>query len=216
MKSILIADNQDISKAGLLYLLNSVKNIGEVSEADSKKELLLQVSKKQDCVVVLDYVSFDFTGAEDLQIISSRYKSVHWVLFSDELSSDFLRQLLFNSDSFSVIFKDSSKEEIVSALSMAVRSERFICNRASNQLLGKQIVQVDLLEKVLTNTERDVLRSIALGKTTKEIATERFSSIHTITTHRKNIFRKLDVNSVHDATKYALRAGILDSAEYYI
>lgn len=216
MKSILIADNQDISKAGLLYLLNSVKNVGEVSEADSKKELLLQVSKKQDCVVVLDYVSFDFTGAEDLQIISSRYKSVHWVLFSDELSSDFLRQLLFNSDSFSVIFKDSSKEEIVSALSMAVRSERFICNRASNQLLGKQIVQVDLLEKVLTNTERDVLRSIALGKTTKEIATERFSSIHTITTHRKNIFRKLDVNSVHDATKYALRAGILDSAEYYI
>jgi DNA-binding NarL/FixJ family response regulator len=193
-----------------------VKSVGEVSEADSKKELLLQVAKNQECVVVLDYTTFDFTGPEDLQIISSRYKSVHWVLFSDELSSDFLRQLLFSCDCFSVIFKDSSKEEISTALTMGVRGERFICNRASNQLLGKQAVQTDIQDKVLTNTEREVLRLIALGKTTKEIATERFSSIHTITTHRKNIFRKLDVNSVHDATKYALRAGILDSAEYYI
>ena len=213
---VIIADNQDITKAGLLYLLNTVKGVGELSEAESKKELLLLVSKKQECMVVLDYTTLDFTGVEDLQIISSRYKLVHWVLFSDELSSDFLRQLLFNSECFSVLFKDSSKEEIVSALTMAVRKERFICNRASNQLLGKQPIQADIQEKILTNTERDVLRMIALGKTTKEIATERFSSIHTITTHRKNIFRKLDVNSVHDATKYALRAGILDSAEYYI
>lgn len=216
MKSILIADNQDITKAGLLFLLNSVKGAGEVSEADSKKELLLRLSKNPECVVVLDYTAFDFTGPEDLQIISSRFKSVHWVLFSDELSSDFLRLLLFSSDRFSVIFKDSSKEEIVTSLSLAIRNERYICNRASNQLLGKQAPQADVQEKVLTNTEREVLRLIALGKTTKEIATERFSSIHTITTHRKNIFRKLEVNSVHDATKYALRAGILDSAEYYI
>lgn len=216
MKSILIADNQDITKAGLLYLLNSVKGVDSTTEADSKKELLALLSKNQDAVVVLDYTSFDFSGPEDLQIVSSRYKSVHWVLFSDELSSDFLRLFLFNCDSFSVVFKDSSKEEIGSALSMAVRGDRFICNRASNQLLGKQTVSVDVQDKILTNTEKEVLRLIALGKTTKEIATERFSSIHTITTHRKNIFRKLDVNSVHDATKYALRAGILDSAEYYI
>lgn len=216
MKSILIADKQDLSKAGLLYLLNSVNGVGEASEADTKKELLIHLSKDQDVVVVLDYTSFDFTGPEDLQIVSSRFKSVHWVLFSDELSSDFLRQLVFSCTCFSVIFKDCTKEEIVTALNMATKNERYICNRASNQLLGKQNILVDNQDKVLTATEKEVLRLIALGKTTKEIAQERFSSIHTITTHRKNIFRKLDVNSVHDATKYALRAGILDSAEYYI
>lgn len=216
MKSFLLADKQDLSKAGLLYLLNTVKGIGEVSEADTKKELLACLAKEQDTVVVLDYTSFDFTGPEDLQIVSSRFKSVQWVLFSDELSTDFLRQLLFSCSCFSVIFKDCTKEEIVTALSMASKNERYICNRASNQLLGKQPVAMDVQDKILTNTEKEILRLIALGKTTKEIATERFSSVHTITTHRKNIFRKLEVNSVHDATKYALRAGILDSAEYYI
>lgn len=54
------------------------------------------------------------------------------------------------------------------------------------------------------------------GKTTKEIAAEKNLSFHTINSHRKNIFRKLGVNNVHEATKYAMRAGIVDLAEYYI
>ena len=53
-------------------------------------------------------------------------------------------------------------------------------------------------------------------KTTKEIASERFSSVHTIMTHRKNIFRKLDVNNAQEAIRCALRAGIIDVMEYYI
>ena len=72
-------------------------------------------------------------------------------------------------------------------------------------------------EKInLTKTETEILKEIALGMTTKEIAEKRFSSFHTVNTHRKNIFRKLGVNNVHEATKYALRAGLVDSAEYYI
>ena len=68
----------------------------------------------------------------------------------------------------------------------------------------------------LTKTETEVLKEIALGFTTREIAERRFSSFHTVNTHRKNIFRKLGVNTVHEATKYALRAGLVDAAEYYI
>lgn len=57
---------------------------------------------------------------------------------------------------------------------------------------------------------------IARGKSVKEIAAERFSSTHTIITHKKNIFRKLGVNNVYEATKYAIRAGIVEMMEYYI
>jgi DNA-binding NarL/FixJ family response regulator len=65
-------------------------------------------------------------------------------------------------------------------------------------------------------TEREVLRLIALGKSVKEVAAERNSSIHTITTHKKNIFRKINVNTIYEATKYALRAGLVEMVEYYI
>jgi DNA-binding NarL/FixJ family response regulator len=68
----------------------------------------------------------------------------------------------------------------------------------------------------LTATEREILKSIALGKTTKEVASERYLSVYTVMTHRKNIFRKLRVNNLHEATKYAMRAGLVDMAEYCI
>lgn len=71
-------------------------------------------------------------------------------------------------------------------------------------------------ENRLTPTETEILRDIALGLTTREIAEKRYSSFHTVNTHRKNIFRKIGVNNVHEATLYALRAGLVDSAEYYI
>ena len=68
-------------------------------------------------------------------------------------------------------------------------------------------------DHLLTQTEKNILKEIALGKTTKEIAAEKNLSFHTINSHRKNIFRKLGVNNVHEATKYAMRAGIVDLAE---
>ena len=76
--------------------------------------------------------------------------------------------------------------------------------------------QITQEENRLTPTETEILRDIALGLTTREIAEKRYSSFHTVNTHRKNIFRKIGVNNVHEATRYALRAGLVDSAEYYI
>ena len=72
------------------------------------------------------------------------------------------------------------------------------------------------VDQVLTNAEREILKEIATGKMTKEIAADRNISIHTVITHRKNIFKKLEVNSVHDATRYAIRAGIITVNDYYI
>jgi len=215
MRRVILADKQDISKAGLLYFLNLSKEANVIEEADTKKELLKQLAEAPDALIVLDYTLFDFSGPEDLLILSERFKSTHWILFSEDLSDEFLRTLVLNCYSFSIIFKDCSKEEICSAIDLAFKNERFICNRASNQLLGKRTVS-DIQDNILTVTEKEILHSLALGKTTKEIAADRFSSVHTITTHRKNIFRKLEVNTVYEATKFALRAGIIDSAEYYI
>ncbi len=72
------------------------------------------------------------------------------------------------------------------------------------------------LPKKLTSTEREILRLIALGHSVKEIAAMRCNSEYTISTHKKNIFSKLGVTNAHDATKYALRTGIIDLVEYYI
>lgn len=215
MRTLVIADNQDITKAGILYLTDKMPEVGLVTEAADKKELLRLLVRYPDAVVLLDYTLFDLNSADELIILQERFKRISWILFSEELSEDFIRRIIFSSETFSIVLKDSFLEEIRMAIFSAFRSQRFICNRINN-LLSDRKTGLQKEHPVLTSTETDILKSIALGKTTKEIAAERYSSIHTITTHRKNIFRKIEVNNLHEATRYALRAGIIDSAEYYI
>lgn len=219
MREYIIADNQDISKAGMMFLLSKQKDVAILLEADNKAELIQQLRMYPQAVVILDYTLFDFAGADELIVLQERFKKADWILFSDELSMNFLRQVLFSSMAFGVVMKDNSKEEIVTALQCASRKQRYICNHVSNLLLSGNAssgTAPAIEDHLLTPTEKNILKEIAQGKTTKEIAAEKNLSFHTINSHRKNIFRKLGVNNVHEATKYAMRAGIVDLAEYYI
>lgn len=217
MRNIILADNQDITNAGIRYLLQNNADVTEIIEANHKKELLKLMTEKPESLVILDYTLYDFESVNELIFLQSRFEHVDWILFSDELSDEFLRLLLFNTNSFSVLMKDSSIEEIGTALKEAFRSNRYICNHVSNLLLdATKTMSKAHSKQILTPTEQEILKEMALGKTTKEIAAKRHVSAHTIMTHRKNIFRKIEVNNVHEATKYAMRAGIVDLAEYYI
>ena len=220
MREFIIADNQDITKAGMMFLLSRQKETPLLLEADNKAELIQQLRLHPDAVVIFVYTLFDFSGADELIVLHERFKRADWLLFSDELSVPFLRQILFSSMSFGVVLKDNSTEEIVTALQCALRKERFICNHVSNLLLSGNAVSSpthpSVKDDLLTTAERSILKEVALGKTTKEIAAERNLSFHTVNSHRKNIFRKLNVNNAHEATKYAMKAGIVDLVEYYI
>ena len=215
-KRVLLGDNQDLTKLGILHSLSGMKWVEEIIDIDAKKALTSNLLKWPDAIVILDYTLFDFSDASELINISDRFRNAHWILISDELSTDFLKRVIYSSESFSVIFKECSYSELLLTLEQASRGERFICSKAFNILTNKAVTEQTGEEDKLTTTEREVLQMIALGKTTKEIAAERNLSFHTINAHRKNIFRKLEVNNIHEATKYAMRSGIVDMAEYYI
>ena len=209
--NVLIADNQGITRAGLMYLLQSYSETDSRCVAD-KAGLIEELKSCPDGVVIVDYTLFDINDASELLVLGDRFPNACWLLFSDDLSTDFIRMVVASSTRFGVVLKDSPLSEIRLAITTALAGQRYICQRVTEMLLTtekKEIVK-------LTATETEILKDIALGMTTKEIAEKRFSSFHTVNTHRKNIFRKLGVNNVHEATKYALRAGLVDSAEYYI
>ena len=211
---ILLADKQDITRAGLTYVIEKMEGL-ETKFVEDKAELMLALKENEDTVVILDYTLFDINDAAELLILNQRFPYTRWLLFSEDLSADFVRVLIASSSMFSVLLKESQLMEIKEAIRFCVASKRFVCQRMMEVLLAP--VQQEPEEKVnLTKTETEILKDIALGMTTKEIAVKRFSSFHTVNTHRKNIFRKVGVNNVHEATKYALRAGLVDSAEYYI
>ena len=214
MKNIIIADNQDITQAGMAYVLSKRDNIS-CRVARDKSELLLLLNDCPEAVVILDYTLFDISSESDLLNIGQRFPLAHLILWSEELSVDFIRHLVNASNWISVLMKDAKMAEIEQCLDYVLQGQRFLCQHATNMILAPT-VSVDNETVALTKTETEILKEIALGATTREIAEKRFSSFHTVNTHRKNIFRKLGVNNVHEAIRYAMRSGLVDAAEYYI
>ena len=210
MRNYIIADKQELTRFALENILQ-----GEtVFRAFDRAGLVALLKEHESAVVLLDYTLFDFADEDQLLIIAERFNLSNWILISDELTPQFIRRVVYASHQFSVVFKDGPLSEIREALNAVNRQTRYLSQRALETIITQQ--QEEETPSILTTTEMEIVKAIALGKTTKEIAAERFSSIHTITTHRKNIFRKLDINTAHEAVKYALRAGLIDPSEFYI
>ena len=213
MKNYIIADNQELTGFAIQSLLKRDENHA-VYRAVDKAGLIQLLKEHEDSVVFLDYTLFDFADEDQLLIVAERFSLSEWILISDELTPQFIRRVVYSSHQFSVVFKDGPMSEIREALQAVSQHNRYLSQRALETIISQQ--QEEEAPSILTQTETEIVKGIALGKTTKEIAAERFSSIHTITTHRKNIFRKLGINTAHEAVKYALRAGLIDASEFYI
>jgi DNA-binding NarL/FixJ family response regulator len=214
MRNYILADNQELTRFALESLLRQDAD-HSVYKAFDKAGLVALLKEHESAVVLLDYTLFDFADEEQLLIIAERFSLSQWILISDELTPQFLRRVVYSSHQFSVVFKDGPLSEVREALNAVERHSRYLSQRALETIIIQQ-QEEEKSDKILTTTEMEIVKAIAQGKTTKEIAAERFSSIHTVTTHRKNIFRKLGINTAHEAVKYALRAGLIDPSEFYI
>ena len=210
----ILADNQELTRFALESLLKrNEENV--VYKASDKAGLVELLKEHESAVVILDYTMFDFADEDQLLIVAERFSLSEWILISEELTSRFLRRVVYASHQFSIVFKDGPLQEVREALDAVGCHQRYISQRALEVIISQQQEEEEQ-PSVLTATETEIVKAIAQGKTTKEIANERFSSVHTITTHRKNIFRKLGINTAHEVVKYALRAGLVDSSEFYI
>ena len=205
---IILADPQGITRMGLMYLLQEMGQ-DDPRYVEDKAGLIERLKESPAEIVVLDYNLFDFNDANEMFILSQRFPETLWLLFSEELSAEFMKMVMLNGQQFSIIMKDSPLSEIREALRFVMHGKRFICQHAMELLIEEQSTDSHPETVNLTKTEQEVLKDIALGMTTKEIAAKRFSSFHTVNTHRKNIFRKLGVNNVHEATKYSLDKNII-------
>ena len=210
--TLILADNQPITRLGIINLWRRFIPEGQIIFVKDRAELLHTLAKHQEVIIFLDYTLFDFASFEAMLITSMRYSRSRWILFSDDLNESFVRRIV-SERHFSVLFKDDTIEDISLALQSGIAKKQFLSERVKIMLKNKK-EKNDMIP--LTSTEIEVLRSIVQGKTSQAVAEERNLSVHTIATHRKNIFRKIGVNNVLEATKYAIKIGIIDMTEYYI
>ena len=113
--TFILADNQDITRAGMHGYISFIFSNAIITEAHDKKQLVAYRSESSDSIVVLDYTLFDINGIDEFLIIARRFPSVHWILFSNELSDNFMRRISAECN-ISMILKETSADEIHCAL----------------------------------------------------------------------------------------------------
>lgn len=206
---IIIADNQPLTRDALTTYLAGQPLLF----AGNKAELAEALQAEPEALVVLDFTLFDFATPEQLLIYLRRFAHVRWLLLSAEFAEGLLR--LFGAEpQVSFITKDCTRTDVVQAVYCISNGGREVCPSVSDVLRARATTQQSLPR--LTSTETAILTLMAEGLTAKEIAARRNSSVHSIVTHKKNLFRKLGVSTAYEAVRYALRAGLADPVEYYI
>ena len=121
----------------MMYICEHQEPVAEVCRAADKTELIEQLKQHGDAIVVLDYTLFDINDIEELEILHERFPLAKWILFSFDLSSDFVRRAIAMSSLFSVLLKDSPLSEIRECLRYAARGQRYICQRMAEILLAR-------------------------------------------------------------------------------
>lgn len=207
----IIADTHYLSSRGLAAIICDNIPDARIYRITDSLSLIRCLSVTRGAIVIIDLSAFDFTDLDSFLRTASRFDDVHWVLPYPSVSRDAL--VAGVAAGMSILNLDGTKDDFTDGLGTIINGQNFICKEV--------LPLLDVHERpdtpdLLTPSEKEILRLISRGLSVKEMADVRCCSAHTIITHKKNIFRKLDVNTVHEAVKYALRSGLIELVDYYI
>ncbi|MHC4618464.1 MAG: response regulator [Planctomycetota bacterium] len=207
---ILLADDHKITRQGLRSLLEKEPDMQVVAEAEEGRTAVRLVSEIQPHVVIMDVSMPDLNGMEATRQITNESPDVKVIALSMHSDNLFATEML-KSGASGYLLKDCAFEELARAIRTVVAGKTYLSPTISSVVVDDYLHRLSKADfsasEILTSREREVLQLLAEGKSTKQIALKLHISAKTVETHRRQIMDKLDIYSVAELTKYAIRKG---------
>ena len=212
---IIIADTQYLIVTALKSILdNNERTIAEV--VNSPNELYKALEKESCQLVITDHLLFDYAHPDGLQEIKRKFPTITILILTNSVSKPEFTELT-KIGIRNIIYKTADLDEILTAIESAIKGKKYYSEEILDMIIEMGDTKVYTDEPShLTSSEIEIVRLIAGGLTTKEIANQKNISFHTVNTHRKNIFRKLGVSNASELIMHAIRSGWIDNIEYFI
>jgi len=207
---ILIADDHKIFREGLRTLLSNRPGVEVVGEADNGRSTVSMAAELLPDVVIMDVAMPELNGIDATRQISSMCERTKVLALSMHADSRFVTRML-TAGAHGYLLKDCAFEELTLAIQTVLADDVYLSPGVAGVVVREmQSRATDLGVKApeLTPREREVLQLVAEGRTTRDIAARLHVSVKTIETHRKQIMDKLELRSVAELTKYAVREGL--------
>jgi DNA-binding NarL/FixJ family response regulator len=208
---VLLADDHVMMRGGLRMLLEQNAEIAVVGEAEDGREAVRLAKKLSPDVVVMDIAMPDMNGIEATRQIIAEHPGVKIIALSMHSDRRFVSEML-KAGAMAFLLKQCAVDELITAIQTVLKNQTYISPCISSVVVDQFVRNTskskpDVFSR-LTDREREVLQLVAEGKTSKEIASQLNLSIKTVEAHRLNIMEKLNIHTVAELTKYAIREGL--------
>ena len=209
---MLVADDHEIVRKGLKLVLTAEPDLNVVAEAAEGEEAVRRALHDDVDLAILDISMPRKTGLQAAHELGRRRPELRVLILSMYDNEQFLFEAL-KAGASGYVLKSGADDDIVAACRAAMRGEPFLYPSAVSALIRDVISRADERSEqleLLTPRELEVLKLIAEGDTSKEIAATLVLSIKTVESHRANILSKLGMRDRVDLTRYAIRRGLIE------
>jgi DNA-binding NarL/FixJ family response regulator len=206
--TIILADDHAMLREGIKKIIERIDDVQISGEVNDGLELLELLKTSSPNLVILDISMPNLRGLEAIREIKKAYPQVKVLVLTMHKKKEFLRQALRDgADGF--LLKEDAGSELIRAMQTVRNGGKYLSPLLSSVLTSLAVEEEKT--EVLTMREREVLKLLAEGKRTKEIAAALYISPHTVRRHRSNIMEKLNIKNLADLVKYAIsQSYILD------
>jgi DNA-binding NarL/FixJ family response regulator len=206
---ILLADDHAVVRQGFRMILAAQTDLEIVGEAGNGREAVELAAALRPDVVVMDVTMPELNGIEATRRMTADNPHIRVVALSMHKDSVYVREIL-RAGARGYLLKDSVAEDLVAAVRSVAAGEGYLSPGVSNAVLDDYRKHVTNPIDLLSSREREVLQMLAEGKTNKEIAVTLNLSVYTVDAHRGRIMEKLNVHSITDLVRFAVRNGLID------
>lgn len=203
-KKVLIADDHAIFREGLKKVIATSDDMCVVDEATNGPELLRKVMEQEFNLVVLDVSMPGRSGLDVLAELKAHHPSLPVVVLSMHPEEQYAIRA-YRSGAAGYITKESPPRELLDALHKALAGKKYVSPAFAEALVsGLDSATLPALHNGLSNREFQIICLIASGRTVGTIARELSLSVKTVSTHRSNILRKMNLKNNSELTRYAI------------
>lgn len=206
---ILLADDHAVVRQGFKMILGSQADMEIVGEAGNGREAVERAEELKPDVVVMDVAMPELNGIEATRRLVGSLPHARVIALSMHKDSVYVREIL-RAGARGYLLKDSPAGDLVSAVRAVASGQSYLSPAVSNAVLDDYRRHVTNPIDLLTTREREVLQMIAEGKTNKEIASVLSLSVYTVDAHRGRIMEKLNLHSINELVRFAVRNGLID------
>lgn len=208
---ILIADDHEVARRGIRFLLEGHPGWEVCGEAKDGREAVEMATTLKPDVILLDIGMPNLNGLDAARQILATSPDMRIIILTMHDNEQVVREVL-SAGARAFLLKSDAGRDLVTAVEALQQQRTFFTTKVSQMVLDGYLHPESETEQsriMLTPREREVIQLLAEGKTSKEVAVALRLSVKTAETHRTNLMRKLDLHSVADLTLYAVRKGIV-------